>query len=1833
VTVTDDNDCEVECEVIITEPDELACEIIDVEHVLCYGEATGEATVVASGGTPPYTYLWSDGQTTAIASGLSAGTYTVTVTDDNDCEVECEVIITEPEEALACEIIDVEHVLCYGEATGEATVVASGGTPPYTYLWSDGQTTATATGLSAGTYTVTVTDANDCEVECEVIITEPEEALACEIIDVEHVLCYGEATGSATVVASGGTPPYTYLWSDGQTTATATGLSAGTYTVTVTDDNDCEVECEVIITEPEEALACEIIDVEHVLCFGEDTGEATVVASGGTPPYTYLWSDGQTTATATGLSAGTYTVTVTDDNDCEVECEVIITEPEEALACEIIDVEHVLCYGEATGEATVVASGGTPPYTYLWSDGQTTATATGLSAGTYTVTVTDDNDCEVECEVIITEPEEALACEIIDVEHVLCYGEATGSATVVASGGTPPYTYLWSDGQTTATATGLSAGTYTVTVTDDNDCEVECEVIITEPEEALACEIIDVEHVLCFGEDTGEATVVASGGTPPYTYLWSDGQTTATATGLSAGTYTVTVTDANDCEVECEVIITEPEEALACEIIDVEHVLCYGEATGEATVVASGGTPPYTYLWSDGQTTATASGLSAGTYTVTVTDDNDCEVECEVIITEPEEALACEIIDVEHVLCFGEATGEATVVASGGTPPYSYLWDDPMAQTTATATGLSAGTYTVTVTDDNDCEVECEVIITEPEEALACEIIDVEHVLCYGEATGEATVVASGGTPPYTYLWSDGQTTATASGLSAGTYTVTVTDDNDCEVECEVIITEPEEALACEIIDVEHVLCFGEATGEATVVASGGTPPYSYLWDDPMAQTTATATGLSAGTYTVTVTDDNDCEVECEVIITEPEEALACEIIDVEHVLCYGEATGEATVVASGGTPPYTYLWSDGQTTATATGLSAGTYTVTVTDDNDCEVECEVIITEPEEALACEIIDVEHVLCFGEATGEATVVASGGTPPYTYLWSDGQTTATATGLSAGTYTVTVTDDNDCEVECEVIITEPEEALACEIIDVEHVLCYGEATGEATVVASGGTPPYTYLWSDGQTTATATGLSAGTYTVTVTDDNDCEVECEVIITEPEEALACEIIDVEHVLCFGEATGEATVVASGGTPPYSYLWDDPMAQTTATATGLSAGTYTVTVTDDNDCEVECEVIITEPEEALACEIIDVEHVLCYGEATGEATVVASGGTPPYTYLWSDGQTTATASGLSAGTYTVTVTDDNDCEVECEVIITEPEEALACEIIDVEHVLCFGEATGEATVVASGGTPPYSYLWDDPMAQTTATATGLSAGTYTVTVTDDNDCEVECEVIITEPEEALACEIIDVEHVLCYGEATGSATVVASGGTPPYTYLWSDGQTTATATGLSAGTYTVTVTDDNDCEVECEVIITEPEELVCAIEDVEHVSCYGEADGQATVVASGGTPPYSYLWSDGQTTATATGLSAGTYTVTVTDANDCETECEVEILEPEELVCEITDYTPEFCGIANGTATVFASGGTPPYDYLWSDGQTTATAIGLAAGYYTVLITDANGCEVTCEVTIPEEPCVCETAYARLEDGLNECFLDANVRPKFNNWGWTNLIPEAGEYVLPLYAGAAHCNPANGEWVGNALISYSNDGNLVVEYDIFEGYSMTEAHINVGCDKYPKLPNGRPTVAPGQYTYKKGFDDYVSSYTVTFVGVSGPVWVIVHAVVCNYPYGIDGGGATMVLNLDCLGNKALSDPTPTDASVDVSNEFKVYPNPFTTNATFEFVSDRNAPARLEIYNAVGQKLATLIDQVVEQGVIYKLEYQPADVIQGVLIYRLTLGNEVIVGRLIQQ
>ncbi len=1534
VTVRDNlGICNATASVTITQPT-LLTSSVSKTNVSCNGGNNGTASVSASGGSPGYSYNWSTGQTTASISGLTAGTYNVTVTDTHGCTSAGSAVITQPT-ALTTSISSSTNVSCNGGNNGSATVSASGGTPAYTYSWSNGATTATTSGLTAGTYTVTVRDANNCSSTKTVTITQPT-ALTSSISASTQVSCNGGNNGTATVTQSGGTSPYTYSWSNGQTTVTATGLVAGTYTVTVRDVNLCTSVSTVNITQPTAVSAT--LTKTNVSCNGGNNGTATATPSGGTPGYTYTWSNGQTTQTATGLSAVAYSVTVRDANNCSTVQSITITQPI-TLTSSISSSTNVACNGGSNGSATAAGSGGTPAYTYSWSNGQNVATATNLSSGTYTVTVRDANNCSSTSSVNITQPT-SLTVSTSTVS-VLCNGGSTGTATASPSGGTPGYTYTWSNAQTTATATGLIAGTYSVTVRDVNNCSTTASVTVTQP--TLLSTSTSQTNVSCNGGNNGSATVSASGGTPSYTYLWSNSQTGATATGLVSGTYSVTVRDANNCSSTQSVTITQPTALSAT--ASATNTSCFSGSNGTATATPSGGTGPYTYSWfPGGQTTATATGLSAGSYSVTVTDNRGCTVVRTANVSQP---AAIVLTTSKTDATCGNTNGSATVSASGGTPSYTYSWSN--GGSTSTISSIAAGSYTVTVRDVNNCSSTATVAVNNSG-APTVSISSYTTVTCNGGTNGSATVSASGGTPGYTYLWSNGATGVSISNVVANNYSVTITDAIGCQATTSINITQPT-AVNASITGNISPLCFGANNGSATVSASGGIPPtYTYLWSN--SQTTATALNLTAGVYTVTVRDVNNCSATSSVTVTQPTQVTAT-MSSATQVSCNGGSNGAATVSPAGGTPGYTYLWSQGTTTASVTNLSAGTYSVTVRDVNNCSATSSVTITQP--TALSSTVSSTGVSCNSGNNGTATATPSGGTPGYTYLWSNSQTLATATNLVSGTYTVTITDTRGCTNTNSVTVTQPT-LLTSSISVSTNVSCNGGSTGSATVTGSGGTPSYTYLWSNSQTTATATGLAAGTYSVTVRDANNCTSASSVTITQPT-VLTSSITTSTNVSCNGGNNGSATASPTGGTPSYTYLWSN--GQTTSTATSLIAGTYTVTIRDVNNCSSNTSVTITQPT-VLSSSISASTQVSCNGGNNGSATVNPSGGTPTYTYIWSNGQTTVSATTLVAGTYTVTVTDSKGCTTTSSVTITQPTQ-LTTSISSSTQVSCNGGSNGTATVAPAGGTPAYTYLWSN--GQTLATATGLSSGTYSVTVSDNKGCTSTSSVTITQPT-ILTSSISASSQVLCFGGSSGTATVTQSGGTPSYTYLWSNGQTTSTATGLAIGTYTVTVRDVNNCTSTSSVTITQPAQLTSSISSSSNISCNGASDGSATVNPSGGTSPYTYFWSTGQAVTTATGLTAGSYTVTVTDSKGCTSTSAVTITQPAVLTSTTSVVNPTCNGGYNGTATANPSGGTSPFTYSWfPTSQTTQTATGLGAGTYQLTITDSHSCTFLTSATVGE------------------------------------------------------------------------------------------------------------------------------------------------------------------------------------------------------------------------------------------------------------------------------
>ncbi|MDQ3046626.1 MAG: PKD domain-containing protein, partial [Bacteroidota bacterium] len=1552
VIVRDINNCTFTTTITITNIPGPTAQATSTVNSTC-GAANGTVNVGATtGGTSPYLYSFNGGafSSTVAYTGLTAGTYTVTVQDANGCTFTVNPIVvnTPGPIALASTIVNSSCGLANGVINLGAT---TGGTPAYTYSFNAGgfTTTTSYTGLTAGTYTITVKDANGCLFTINPVVgnTAGPTALASSTTS---STC-GGANGSITLGAvTGGTAPYTYSVNGSPFTGTTTytGLVANTYPIIVQDANGCQFTTSATVADLSGLIASITAQI-NVSCFGGSNGSVTVTASGSTAPYSYSFNGGPFGESGTfgTLTAGTYTITARDANSCTLPVTVTITQPI-ALSGSITSQTNVGCFGGSTGSVTVSATGGTPGYMYSINGGAFGASATfnTLPAGTHTVTVRDANNCTFNITVTITQPP---ALTLTTTSTNATCTASNGSATVTPAGGTPAYTYLWNSpaGATAALNNGIPAGNYSVLVTDANGCSQTAVVSVGVTPGGPAT-ISSSTNASCAGSNDGTATVsMGAGSTPPFTYAWTPtSQTTVTAVNLAPAGYTVTVTDGNGCIATASVVITQP--TIISNAFTMAPVSCFGGNNGILTSTPSGGTPGYSHFWTPGGfTTPTITTLTAGTYTLVITDANGCTRTVSTNVTQPTGMnLTTSNVSANCNL----SNGSASVSVSGGTGPYTYLWNDPSAQTTATATGLPSNTYGVTVTDANGCTQTTTVTIADLAGPVAT-IFSSNNVSCNGDNDGSATVTVSGGTSPYTFSWTNGQMLPTATNLTANTYTVTATDMNGCIASTSVIITEP--TLLDASIVVNYPNCFNSCDGSINSVAIGGVPPYSYIWS-PGAATTPVITSLCAGTYTLQVTDANGCIVSKIGTLVDPAPVTAT--TTVSNVTCSGLCNGTATANPSSGTGPFTYQWNDinAQTTQTATGLCAGTYTVTVTDANGCSANAFATVISPG-ILASSITGSGNVTCFGACDGFASATVTGGSAPFSYNWMPGSTAgASVNNLCAATYTVTVTDANGCSASSTVTISEPV-ALVATISSV-NVDCFGACNGAATAVYTGGTGPYTFQWTPTfQTTPTITNICAGIHNLAVTDANGCTATASVVITEPS---ALTVSTTTTNSNCGNADGQACAAITGGVFPFTYLWNDPASQTSSCANSINAGVYSISVTDANGCSV-TGVANVNDNTAPVVTITSSNDVTCGGAANGDAQATITGGILPYAINWiPGGQTTAFISGLSGGVHSIVVTDGVGCVGTASVTINEPA-TLVSGITATSNASCFLSCDGTATVNAGGGSPPYTYLWNDPATQTTNVATGLCAQGYTVTITDANGCISTSTTTITQPS-ALNIALVNSTNVSCNSGNNGAITVLVTGGSPGYTYLWTPGVGSgAMVTGLTAGTYTVLVTDQNGCSNTQTYTITQPTALT--LSTISNPSTCGNSNGFVSVTPAGGVPAYSYQWNDptNQTTAIATNLAAGTYTVVVTDQNGCTADTSVVLNNLAGPTISGFSITEPLCyEFANGSVTVLPIGGQPGYSYVWTGtgSQTTQTASALPAGTYSVTVTDANGCTVT-------------------------------------------------------------------------------------------------------------------------------------------------------------------------------------------------------------------------------------------------------------------------------------
>lgn len=815
----------------------------------------------------------------------------------------------------------------------------------------------------------------------------------------------GQSNGSISITPSGGQMPYSILWNSGQTTFTYPNLTAGLYNFTVTDASGCSLSQQVTVLNAG-APSITANSVTFNSC-NQNNGTISVSASGGTMPYFYTWSHNTllTGPTATGLNGGTYFVTVTDANNCYSQISVTVGNIS-GPSLSVSNITAATC-AQPNGFIELQVTGGTAPLTFSWSHNilMNSNLAFNLPAGSYSCTVTDTNGCS-DVETVNVSSQSNITLTVQSVQPEGC-GLTNGSITVAASpNAVAPLTYTWSHSPAlnSATANWLASGNYWVTVTDALGCTAVATQSVGVSTATPSINIVNILPTSC-GTSNGSINVISVMGAGPFTYSWSHDNllNSPMAAGLSAGIYTVTVYGPNGCfDTHTEIIPNT--NAPVIDIASITNDLC-NNGFGAASVSASGSLAPYTFNWSNGQSGPTADNLTAGTYIVTATDAAGCISQLSININNVS-SLSEVNISTQNATC-GLNNGIATATPVGGALPLSFSWSVGFSNPN---TNLPPGEYSLTVTDANGCDVVNQFTIS----AIPAPILTATatNTAC-NQNTGTAQVTVENGTSPFNYIWNNGMTSPSLTGISAGLYTVTVTDSNGCIASAQATVSLPAMP-SIAIVEIVPASC-GNSNGSIWVDASGGQAPYSF--SSPL-NGFGFANNLPSGTYTTSVTDANGCTATLELNVPQTP-PLTASVSSIPSD-CLGN-DGIVTANVLSGTPPFTYLWIENnasftteETEFTYSNLASGFYDLSVTDAAGCSQLLTAEVGQnngPQVSLP----DTLFVLPGEQALIDATY------PDATYLWSTGQTIP-AVSVGPGSYWVAVTADGcTTTVQIEVVV--------------------------------------------------------------------------------------------------------------------------------------------------------------------------------------------------------------------------------------------------------------------------------------------------------------------------------------------------------------------------------------------------------------------------------------------------------------------------------------------------------------------------------------------------------------------------------------------------------------------------------------------------------------------------------------------------------------------------------------------------------------------------------------------------------------------------------------------
>ncbi|MEM8906367.1 MAG: gliding motility-associated C-terminal domain-containing protein [Bacteroidota bacterium] len=1387
-----------------------------------------------------------------------------------------------------------------------------------------------------------------------------------------------QANGAVTIVPEGGSGNYSYSWGP---SATRTDLAAGVYTPTITDqESGCTTTLTITLTNNVANATVTVNPVLELTCAGDANGQVDFsidYAPGfAQDAQVQIWESTTNGVVVNGnLSAGNYCIVIFDANDCLAgQACFEVVEPL-ALSVNAI-VLDATC--EEQGGISLEITGGTAPYIVDWQDLPDTEHSTersDLAPGNYQLTITDANDCRIVIDDLVvgddcgpcTDP----VVVTINTTDAQC-DQANGSAVIELAGNEANYVYQWTGGVSTGPeANNLGAGIYTVTITDISDitCYTELSLTIASIDGPVATILSSTPS----GCTTANGSAVLS--PSDFIYIWEDtGLPAAERTNLAAGSYNVLVREpGNPCTNVLTVEIVAENELLATTTI-LSQPTC-GNADGAVEIEVNGGSGQYDYSW-DGD--ASRTGLEAGAYHLTVTDElSGCTAVIDFTLLD-DVAIANISIAPEWLLnCAGDANGTVSYsldlspgfVGTGNVTLYR--------GTEVVENGsLSAGTYALVVTNDDGCFAgQANFTVLEPE-VLTLQA-GVQDATC--EQLGQIHLTASGGTGELSYAWSGNVSSAnTANNLPAGTYTVTITDDNGCSLVESFTVDLDCEDLTCELPVLSNTV-LSDATcglnnGSAQLMVEGELSDYQFIWPADLSLTN-TADNLPAGTYTVTITDADSthCLIETTFSIGNVD-GPEVTVVSITPATC---DVANGTAILSPDT--LTYTWSDDLTGASRTDLSAQIYQVTVTEPgNNCFDVLTIEIEATNDLTATVLID-QQPDC-DASNGIVSVTVSNGSNNYGYDWGNGLTSdATQTGLAAGIYEVLVRDlTTGCTTKQTFSLINEVPQATISITAPPSVDCFGatNATVDYEIAYSPGfAEPAQVEIQDEQGTVFENGsLAPGTYCIIVTDANDCWAgEACFEVLEPA-ALNLSVAS-NGVTC--ETNGSITIEVSGGSNTYQFNWSDLNgADQPQNREDLSVGTYFLTVTDSEGCSVVAGPIAIDNHCVVECITPEVSNIVrvatTCGEQNGAATLEIVGYTGQYDYTWTDSvSTTNYAENLAAGQYFITISEKSNplCYAVTSVVI-ENSDGPQASILETTPARC-NDRDGAASL-----TPPsYNYQWSDDVWG--ANRNDLSAKTYTITVSDPaSGCQNVMEVTI-EQESPLEVSANIVKEPTC-GEADGVVELTTIGGSGNYSYSWGIG---ASRDDLVAGTYTVTTTDlTTACYTIVQFVLTEDTPgAIITVTPVVQLACYGDANGTVDFEIDyelGFERPQHLEIRNEQGDSISNGsLTAGHYCLLVWDDYGCLAgEACFVVVQPDPLSIDLL-IEDALCA-DNGQIEVTVSGGTGTYLYDWADlpgSMNVEDRSDLPEGNYNLTVTDANGCSSIISNLIVESNCLAiDTIY---------------------------------------------------------------------------------------------------------------------------------------------------------------------------------------------------------------------------------------------------------------------